>query len=98
MGFMVISHHISTALAAERQRDLRPAARRGRRFSFSFRRRAAELDPVQPVVTAATGADAQGGSEAPADRFRRRIEHAPARHGAPAAAHVGAGCRDRAVA
>jgi hypothetical protein len=52
---MVISHHISTELAAERQRDLRSSSRRGWRFTFKFGRRAAALEPVPPVQAAGGG-------------------------------------------
>ncbi len=60
---MVISHHIATQLAAERQRDLRSSSSRGWRFPSPFGRRSAEpeLEPVPPVEVAS--ASATGGDE-----------------------------------
>jgi hypothetical protein len=93
---MVISHHIATELAAERQRDLRSSSsRRGWRLKFPFGRRKAELEPVPPVVASA-GADGPG----PAPRIvNGRPDAAPAlrvrrvgvRRGGPASSHA----RDR---
>ncbi len=81
---MVISHHIATELAAERQRDLRSSSRPGWRFSFPFGRRAAELEPVPPVeVASATGGDGPG--PAPAPRPELRVRRGPARRGHDAA-------------
>ncbi len=77
---MVISHHIATELAAERQRELRSSSRPGWRFSFPFGRRAAELEPVPPVeVASATGGDGPG--PAPAPRSEPRVRRGPARRG-----------------
>lgn len=94
---MVISHHISTELAAERQRDLRSSSRRGWRFTFKFGRRAAALEPVPPVQAAGGGgpgtATALGPSVAAA---RLRVRPASTQAGARTVSHARAPRRERA--
>ncbi len=93
---MVISNHIATALAAERQRDLRASYRRGWRLPILFGRRAAELEPVPPVAPAA-GGDGPGPSAPAPARIARHGAGRVRAHRVPAEAeHARARRRERA--
>jgi hypothetical protein len=97
MSYMVLSHHISSELITERQREMHHSVSRGWRLAWPFGRRAAELEHVPPARIPAAAGGARDAAETVArpSAGRAELRVRPMRHAARAAARGRAHARSR---